>query len=294
MSSPPVLLLNRACGTQGRGAVRRARAVAAVQRLDRHARVLHCAPEELTACAREQVERGAALVAVYGGDGSLGTVAGALAGTDTALGVIPGGTLNHFAHDLGVPLEPERAVAVAFGGRERRVDVGSVNEQVFVNGCSLGIYPTMVASRRAPEGPLAWWLALGRGLERAWRGFALESLWLSIDDGEERPCRTPLLFVGNNRHAFTRSHAGRRARLDEGVLSVALVRADSRRALLAQIARTWLFGPAWAPGLELFAAHTLRVRTAASGLRAALDGEVTTLEPPLRFRLRPAALRVRV
>jgi diacylglycerol kinase family enzyme len=82
-----------------------------------------------------------------GGDGTVNAVASAVAGTERCMGVLPVGTLNHFAHDLGLPLKLEAAVAAITGGRTRGIDVAEVNGAVFVNNSSIGAYPTMVLDR---------------------------------------------------------------------------------------------------------------------------------------------------
>src|SRR4051794_37510526 len=110
------------------------------------------APErgaDLTALARQAVADGAALVVAGGGDGTINAVASALVGTEARLGVLPLGTLNHFAKDLGIPLALEEAVRTVFTGRPQAVDVGEVNGRLFLNNSSLGIYPRIVRLREA-------------------------------------------------------------------------------------------------------------------------------------------------
>ena len=102
---------------------------------------------EVTELARRALTNGARAVVAGGGDGTVGSVAGALAGTDRPLGVLPLGTLNHFAKDLRIPLGLEEAARNVCEGREARVDVGEVNGQVFVNNSSLGLYPRIVRRR---------------------------------------------------------------------------------------------------------------------------------------------------
>ncbi len=87
------------------------------------------------------------VVAAMGGDGTVNAVAGALAGTPTPLLVLPAGTLNHFARDLGLPLDPAEAALLVRDGVRREVDVGEVNGHVFVNNSSIGAYPLTVALR---------------------------------------------------------------------------------------------------------------------------------------------------
>src|SRR6202030_469873 len=112
---------------------------------------------------REQVARGELdAVVVGGGDGSIRTVASVLVGTDVPLGIIPLGTLNHFAKDLRIPLSADRAVAVLASGKRRYVDVGEVNGEIFINNSSIGIYPFLVLERerRRRRKRLSKWTAI--------------------------------------------------------------------------------------------------------------------------------------
>ena len=90
-------------------------------------------------------------VVAGGGDGTVNAVAGKLAGTDTALGVLPMGTLNHFAKDVGIPLNLHAAVRTLFTGQITKVDVGEVNDRVFVNNSGVGFYPHFVRQREEQE-----------------------------------------------------------------------------------------------------------------------------------------------
>jgi diacylglycerol kinase family enzyme len=96
---------------------------------------------ELTALARLAIEEHGGIVVAAGGDRTINAVASALVGTDSPMGVLPLGTLNHFAKDLKIPLELESAVATMLTGRVVRIDVGEVNGHLFLNNSSLGIYP---------------------------------------------------------------------------------------------------------------------------------------------------------
>jgi len=103
--------------------------------------------EELVDAAKQLVGERAPLLVAGGGDGTMNAVASVLAGSDTALGVLPLGTLNHFARDLRLPLALDAAVETVVQGRRKSIDVGEVNHRVFVNNSSLGLYPAMVHQR---------------------------------------------------------------------------------------------------------------------------------------------------
>src|SRR4051812_44354533 len=101
----------------------------------------------LTGRASELAGAGAPMVVAAGGDGTVNAVAAALIGRRTAMGVLPLGTLNHFAKDLGLPLDLPAAAAVIARGRVSQVDVGAVNGRCFINNSSIGLYPTLVEDR---------------------------------------------------------------------------------------------------------------------------------------------------
>jgi diacylglycerol kinase family enzyme len=132
-----------------------------------------------------------------GGDGTINAVAAAIAGSQRALGVLPVGTLNHFAHDLGLPMKLEDAVAVIASGARRQVDAGEVNGQLFVNNSSIGMYPTMVLDReRMKKGGLNKWASLLWASAKAFVRYPCFEVELEVD-GRVVHCRTPLVFVGN-------------------------------------------------------------------------------------------------
>ena len=158
-------------------------------------------------------------VVAGGGDGTVNAVAGKLAGTDTALGVLPMGTLNHFAKDVGVPLNLEAAVYNLFTGKIRNVDVGEVNGRVFVNNSGIGFYPHFVRQREELERRghvkrVAVLLAVRAVLRRYFR----LRMKLHMDEAEALEHLTPFLFVGNNRYQTSGLDIGTRLNLDSGRL----------------------------------------------------------------------------
>lgn len=244
--------------------------------------------------ARDRALRGEidALV-VGGGDGTIRTAAHLLADTGVPLGVIPLGTFNHFARDLGLPLDPEAAVEVICARAARPVDAGEVNGQVFVNNSSIGIYPAMVRNReriRQASG-LAKWGAMLLACLRVLRWLPVRRLSIAAE-GWTEPCRSPCVFVGNNEYGIEAASFGKRLRLDRGELCLYVARQRSRLALV------WL-GIRSAFGLLDRERDMRFLRTSAAeiharghGIWVALDGEVEKLRSPLRYRSRPAALLV--
>lgn len=228
---------------------------------------------------------------VGGGDGTLGSVASAVAGTDVVLGVLPLGTLNHFARDLGLPIDLEAAMDIIAAGRAEAIDVAEVNGRVFLNNSSIGIYPFLVAERTAEQkrlkvGKLA---ALGPALLLTLKGKAWQRVRISID-GNGRQQRTACVFVGNNFYDLAKF--GLRSSLTSGDLCVYVVKQQSwiGLALLPFKIALGLVDPV--RDVELFLVQSLEIRARRRHIRIATDGETVEAIPPLLYRIRPQSLRV--
>ena len=243
--------------------------------------------------AADHVKRGAELIIAAGGDGTVGAIAGVLAGSEAAMGILPLGTLNHFARDLGIPPDLEDAARVVATGRERCVDIAEVNGRAFVNNASVGLYPLMVVDRDSQRERLgrSKRLAMLVASLRTMARFHARRLTLSIDGGEAR-VDTPLLFVGNNDYRLAIPGAGRREALDGGELCVMVMRSKSLPGFLAATGRALLGVSRKDDMVRLDDVRTLSVDSHRSRLTLAMDGETVALAPPLTFRIRPGALRV--
>jgi YegS/Rv2252/BmrU family lipid kinase len=243
---------------------------------------------------RAIAERKDALLIVGGGDGTISAAASALAGTDTLLGILPLGTLNHFARDLGVPTDLAEAAKLIAAGTNRRVDIGEMSARVFINNSAIGLYPLMVVDRDVQR------KRLGRSKRLAMIVASLRTLVrfnhhrLTLTVNEERTGRvdTPLLFVGNNDYRIDIGAPGQRERLDGGELSVLVMRKKTRRGLIAASIHA-LFGRSRPDDMvRLEAVERLRVSAPRPQLAVSLDGEVVRAEPPLDYKIRTQALRV--
>jgi YegS/Rv2252/BmrU family lipid kinase len=243
-------------------------------------------------------ERGDPLLIIGGGDGSIGAAASALVGTKTRLGILPLGTLNHFARDLGIPTDLDKAAGLIAAGKERRVDVAEiswadVNQRIFINNSAIGLYPLMVIDRDLQRRRLgrskrvAMIVASLRTLAR----FNHQRLSLTVNDEKAR-LDTPLLFVGNNNYRIDIGAPGRRDSIEDGTLCVMVMRKNSRTGLIAASIRA-LFNRSRADDLVyLDGVDRLRVDSHRSQVAVSLDGEVVNTSPPLDYRIRGMALRV--
>jgi diacylglycerol kinase family enzyme len=248
--------------------------------------------DDLLGLAEDAVDRGAEVIGMAGGDGSQALVATVAARRGVAHVCIPAGTRNHFALDLGLDREDVVGALDAFtDGLERRIDLAQVNDRVFVNNASLGVYAKVVQSDAYREAKLETWTRmlpelLGPDAEPI-------DLEFTVPDGTSHD-NAPLVLVSNNPYQLTHmAGAGTRARLDTGTLGVAaaIVRsaADVSKLVALQLAgQLGRFA-----GLLTFSEPEFEVRSGAP-VEVGLDGEALVLDPPLRFVSLPGALRVRV
>jgi len=248
---------------------------------------------ELGDALRAAIEQGPDAIVAGGGDGTVSTVAAALAGGSIALGVLPLGTLNHFAKDMRLPLELEAAVERAARGSTRRIDVGEVNGRVFINNSSLGLYPEIVRDRERQKRRLGRgkWLALVWASIGALRRFPFLSIRLLVD-GTPRVRRTPFVFIGNNVYAMEGFAVGERERLDGACLSLYMTQRAGRWRLLLLALRALVGKLRQARDFDALRASEIDVESRHRRLGVATDGEITAMTPPLRYRIRPASLLV--
>jgi diacylglycerol kinase family enzyme len=237
--------------------------------------------DDLEQLVRGAVRDGADALAMAGGDGSQAIVAAVAAELDLPYACIPAGTRNHFALDLGVDREDVVGALDAFvEGGERRVDLAEVNGRVFVNNVSLGLYAEAVQREGYRDAKIRTLLDTvpdvlgsgGDGLDLAWRG----------PGGHEHHSGVAVL-VSNNRYRLGKPvGSGTRPRIDDGLLGVTVVSSPTSK-LGRAIQHPWR---EWsAPDFEVESDRPVP---------AGIDGEAVTLDPPLRFRMRPGVLRVRI
>ena len=250
------------------------------------------APQVRLAAAQAVARRPGAVVAA-GGDGTISAVAAALVGKDLPLGVLPTGTLNHFAKDLMLPLEIAAAARVIAAGRTKAVDVGQVNDRYFINNSSIGLYPQLVWHRdrqfqRLVRGK---WIAMAMALVPVFRRYPVLDIDVQVDD-RALSRKTPFIFIGNNLYDMRLLALGARTRLDGGVLGLYLANRSGRLALLRLMARAVLGRLNQTRDFEILPARQLRIETRKRVLHVALDGELHLLTPPLEYRIVPRGLKV--
>jgi len=252
------------------------------------------APGDLAGvCAEASKADDCLILVAAGGDGTIGTAAAALAGTGRALGIVPLGTLNHFARDAGIPLDLEGAVAVIAAGHRRRIDVAEVSGRVFVNNSAVGLYPEMVRFRHEAQARtgLGKRLAMLAASLRALRSFHRRRL-LVTSAGSSLPLTTPLLLVGNNRYRMDLFALGHREALDRGEICLYAVGARTRLHLLWAAVRG-LFGRLdQQRDFLTLCGEAIDIASERPALTLSVDGETVTMRTPLRYRVRPGALTI--
>jgi len=254
-----------------------------------------CPGDRLLAAAREAIDRRSTHVVAGGGDGTISSVASVLAGTDATLGVLPLGTLNHFARDLHIPLDVEQAIDVVFDGEVARVDVGEVNGRTFINNSSVGLYPRLVWEReqRERQGHRKT-RAMAAAAWTVWRRYRRVAVVISDASGNAATVRTPFVFIGNNRYQLTGLDFGSRPALDTGHLHVCMAPELSALGVLTVLGATLSGRLVGFEQFESLEPTELTIDARRPRLGVALDGEIAVLRTPLRYRSRPGALRVAV
>jgi diacylglycerol kinase family enzyme len=234
-----------------------------------------------------------ALIAA-GGDGTVGLGAGVAIDHDLAFGVLPMGTLNHLARDAGIPFDLEGAAEVIAAGRIRSIDVAEVNGHMFVNNSSVGLYPEMVRERESQQRRLgrSKRLAMLVASLRALRHFKRRRLTIRIE-GEAQPIVTPLLFVGNNVYEISLFALGQRQALDRGELCLYALLARTRGQLIG-LAMRRLVGrlDQERDFVRLTGLKAVEIDSTYPALSVSADGETLNLPTPLRYSIKPKALKL--
>lgn len=239
--------------------------------------------DDLEQLARHAVEQGADALAAAGGDGTQAIVAGVAAEHDLPFACIPAGTRNHFALDLGVNRDDVVGALDAFvNGGERRVDLGEVNGQVFVNNVSMGLYAEAVARKGYRSAKLRTMLDTAPdliGTEAPTR----ELLWTG-PGGSEHSSAAVILVSNNNYRLGLHLGAGTRPTIDDGRLGIAVLAGPHEEFGRGRHVRL-----PW----RQWTAEQFEVGSDGP-VPVGIDGESAELSAPLRFAIRTGVLRVRI
>ncbi|HKN66486.1 MAG TPA: diacylglycerol kinase family protein [Gemmatimonadaceae bacterium] len=251
-------------------------------------RVERIAPTELADRVKGALARGERRILVAGGDGSIATAAAAMRGKSCELAILPGGTLNHLAQDLGLPEDLTEAARVAIGQTTRCIDVAEVNGRLFLNTSSVGAYVTYVRTREGLEPRLGYWLAsIVAGIRILFR---LRSFRVSMEvDGVAHEYVTPLVFIGVGERELKMPSLGARVPNGQRGLHVIVVKSRSAGRTLAlafAAAARGVRAAARTPAMQSFVVDRVRIepRRGMVGGQIGLDGEIVSMVPPLDYR----------
>lgn len=250
-------------------------------------------PDDIAATVKRLVGAGARRLLVVGGDGTIGTAAATLVEMSAELAVLPGGTLNHFARDLGISTEAAEAVTLATSGTARGVDVGMVNDRLFLNTSSVGVYVRFVHVREELEKRFGYRLASVIAAFRIMLTVRLMAVEVVVD-GEKRIHRSPLVFIGVGERALQLPAMGQRVEGGQRGLHVMVIRGRARTRLLAlglTAAVRGMDSASRTPHFESFIVDELHIGMRGRGT-VAVDGEVVELKTPLVYSLKRDALSV--
>jgi diacylglycerol kinase family enzyme len=248
---------------------------------------------QIETTARAALAAGAEALVAGGGDGTIRSVARILVGEDVPLGVLPVGTLNHFARDLGIPVDLPAAARLIAEGVPRALDVGEVNGEIFINNSMLGFYPPVVEvrDRERRQKERGKWMATISALWKVLPRHRLLHLRVTAE-GLTVNHRTRFLFVGNNEYEMSAFTYGARSRFDSGDLYLYIAKSQTRLGLIG-LGLLGLFRDLkWTDRFDRFCLPEFTIETRKNVERVYLDGEVVPMKPPLCYRNRPHALRV--
>lgn len=248
---------------------------------------------DIVTAAKAARADGADIVVAGGGDGTINAVAAELIGTDIALGVLPLGTLNHFAKALGIPLQPPLAIHTLVAGYRTRVDVGEVNNTIFLNNSSIGIYPEIVREREVTQRRFgrSKWVAFFWASVKALDRYPFLNVQLDVN-GTRLHRHTSFVFIGNNEYLIDGFEVGERTTLSAGCLSLYVSQRTGRLGLLGFALRA-LFGRLrQARDFDTLLSTGIVIQTRSARVAVATDGEVTIMHTPLHYRIRAGALSV--
>lgn len=251
------------------------------------------APDTIAADVRRLVAAEPDAVIVAGGDGTVASVAQHMLGSEVPLGVLPAGTMNVLARDLGVPDDLEGAIAALLTAPVDRIDVATVNDRPFLNSSTLAMMPHLGRLRERARGRLGLSaVRLLGGALRLVRRYPRMRLTIVID-GREHQARTRAAVVSCNPLAAGPAPIPGRPRLDTGRLAVYVAHDRTNWDLLAVAAK--LMRGTWQQDerVQVYEGKTVEVISPGLGLTSVMsDGEVVQLTTPLRYEIQPRALAV--
>ncbi len=257
--------------------------------------VVHVTRElDCAALIRQRRHEGVRLFVAAGGDGTINTVIQPLVNTDAIFGVIPIGTYNHFAKDLGIPLPWREALDVVLTGEIKPIDAARINERFFVNNISLGLYPELVARREEKGRDYPRWKARLYAAYATLQKYPHVAVTLESEHHHE-VVRTHMLMISNNSYDLSRlGIEAPRMALEEGRLSIYWLPHVPRLELTRFVAHFLAGRVHTTPGFRSFRTSRVKLQSSKRRLHLGIDGEVVTMATPLVITIVPQSLSVKV
>jgi diacylglycerol kinase family enzyme len=254
-------------------------------------------PEQVTRHTRLAMEAPSTrpqVIVAAGGDGTINLMAGLLLNREVHFGVIPLGTFNYFARDLGIPLDPRAAAAAIATGQIRRVHAARVNGPLFLNNASFGLYRKLLEDRERDKRRFGRYklIAVLSALSTVWKFRQVYTLRIVLD-GKSALLRTPMLFFGLNSLQLEKLDLDVASCTHAGLMAVIVLQPTGRWQLLGLALRGALQGLHDSPALRCHGASQVLVeQPGISTTRVAVDGESIVCSLPLRFEVQREALQV--
>lgn len=227
-----------------------------------------------------------------GGDGTVSSVAEKAVNLHKTMGIIPAGTLNHFAKDAGIPLNTDEALRTILGGSTILIDTASVNDHIFLNNSSIGLYPKVV-KRREQQMKLGGrkWPAMIKATMAVLKSIPKINVTIEADDSTVK-CKTPFVFIGNNDYKFDFFNLGRREGLEDGLLSIYYPKYEGRISYLRLILKTLMGKLDQEANFRIIHNEEIIIYSNKKKLEVSIDGEVFKLKTPLHYKIKPKSLRI--
>ncbi len=236
-------------------------------------------------------------IVAAGGDGTVSCIVGAIMeearkGRSLRLGVLPFGTFNHFAKDLGIPFGIEEALDTIKKGQTRRVDIGQVNDTYFLNNSSLGLYPKIIKIRDQIQ-KKGFMKTIAFFAACLFVFFADNSLSIDFESENKKIHKTtPFVFIGNNKYEISGFNIGERRKLDEGTLSICISKELTKRGLVVLLFKAMINRLMEATDFNVIGLKEFTINSRASFIDVSHDGEVSKMSPPLHYQIISQALSV--
>ena len=227
-----------------------------------------------------------------GGDGTISSVAEKAVKLNRTMGIIPAGTLNHFAKDAGIPVDTDEALENILKGHTALIDTAYVNDHIFLNNSSIGLYPKVV-KRREEQMKLGGkkWTAMLKAALAVLKSIPKINVTIKAD-GSTVKYKTPFVFVGNNDYKFDLFNLGSRETLEDGMLSIYYPKYEGRISYLRLILQTLIGRLDQEDNFQILRSEDLIIYSNKRKLDVSIDGEVFRIETPLHYKIKPKSLRL--